>query len=111
MSRASIAASSRNVCRAQWTLLTANSVSSTSKFVAPRPRYTTQTERERWHAMLMHVAMERGYKPGWAAHKYKEKFGTWPPWGSSPRPISPLPEVRSWVRSRYIAHAKRRGAA
>jgi DNA repair protein RadD len=63
-------------------------------------------ERERWHAMLMHVAMERGYKPGWAAHKHKEKFGTWPPWGSSPRPIPPVLEVRSWVRSRDIAYAK-----
>jgi DNA repair protein RadD len=66
-------------------------------------------DRDRWHAMLMQVAIERGYKPGWAAHKYKEKFGTWPPWGSSPQPISPLPEVRSWVRSRLIAYAKRRG--
>jgi DNA repair protein RadD len=68
-------------------------------------------ERDCWHAMLMHVAKEYGYKPGWAAYMYKEKFGTWPPWGSSPRPISPLPEVRSWVRSRLIAYAKRRGAA
>jgi hypothetical protein len=68
-------------------------------------------ERTRWHAMLMHIAIECGYKPGWAAYMYKEKFDTWPPWGSSPRPISPLPEVRSWVRSRLIAYAKRRGAA
>jgi DNA repair protein RadD len=68
-------------------------------------------ERVRWHASLVQVAMERSYKPGWAAYMYKEKFGTWPPWGSSPRPISPPPEVRSWVRSRDIAHAKRRGAA
>ena len=28
------------------------------------------------------IADERGYKPGWVAHKYKEKFGTWPPWGA-----------------------------
>jgi hypothetical protein len=68
-------------------------------------------ERDRWHAMLMHITMERGYKPRWAACMYKEKFGAWPPWGSSPRPISPLPAVRSWVRSRLIAYAKRRGAA
>ena len=38
-------------------------------------------ERERWHAMLVWIANERDYKPGWVAHKYKEKFGTWPPWG------------------------------
>jgi DNA repair protein RadD len=68
-------------------------------------------ERTRWHAMLMHIAMERGYKPGWAACMYQEKFGIWPPRGPSPRPIPPVPEVRSWVRSRLIVYAKRRGAA
>jgi DNA repair protein RadD len=68
-------------------------------------------QRDCWHAMLLQIAIERGCKAGWAAHRYKEKFGTWPPWGSSPRPISPVPEVRSWVRSRLIAYAKRRGAA
>jgi DNA repair protein RadD len=34
-------------------------------------------ERKRWHAMLTYVARERGYKPGWAAYKFKEKFGSW----------------------------------
>jgi DNA repair protein RadD len=61
--------------------------------------------------MLAHLGIERGYKPGWAAHKYKEKFGAFPPWGSSPQPTPPSPEVRSWVRSRLIAYAKARGAA
>jgi hypothetical protein len=64
----------------------------------------------RWHAMLTHIGSARGYKPGWAAHKYREKFGTWP----AIRNISPLPpslEVRSWVRSRDIAYAKGRQKA
>jgi DNA repair protein RadD len=64
-------------------------------------------ERERWHAMLTYVAQDRSYKPGWVAHKYKEKFGVFPPWGADPKPIEPTPEVRSWVRSRMIAYAKR----
>ena len=63
-------------------------------------------ERERWHAMLIWIASERGYKPGWAAHKYKEKFGAWPPWGAAPEPIPPTAECRSWVRSRMIAYAR-----
>jgi superfamily II DNA or RNA helicase len=42
--------------------------------------------RERWHAMLKAIAIERGYKPGWAAVNYKEKFGDWPLWGSNPGP-------------------------
>ena len=68
-------------------------------------------ERARWHAMLIYIGRERGYKPGWASHKYKDKFDTWPPWDSAPQPIPPLPEVRSWVRSRDIAYAKRRAAS
>jgi superfamily II DNA or RNA helicase len=67
-------------------------------------------QRARWHAMLIWIGEERGYKPGWAAHKYKEKFGVFPAWGALPDPITPAPEVRSWVRSRLIAYAKRRVA-
>jgi DNA repair protein RadD len=62
--------------------------------------------RARWHGMLTYIAGERGYQPGWVAHKYKEKFGGWPAWGSRPEPIPPTPECRSWVRSRMIAFAR-----
>jgi hypothetical protein len=61
--------------------------------------------------MLAYIAVERGYKPGWSAHKFKEKFGVWPPWDARPQPIEPTPEVRSWVRSRQIAYAKSRNVA
>ena len=64
--------------------------------------------RARWHAMLKTICLERGHQPGWIAHKYREKFGTWPVWGSNPQPIPPTPEVRSWVRSRVIAFARSR---
>jgi superfamily II DNA or RNA helicase len=64
--------------------------------------------RARWYAMFAHIALERGYQRGWIAHKYREKFGAWPDWGAPPQPIPPSPEVRSWVRSRMIAYAKRR---
>jgi DNA repair protein RadD len=63
-------------------------------------------QRMRWHAMLTHICQEQGYNPGWARHKYKEKFGDWPAWGPPPNPIPPTPEVSSWVRSRNIAFAK-----
>jgi DNA repair protein RadD len=62
-------------------------------------------ERMRWHGMLTALANERGYKPGWVGHKFKEKFGMWPATHSA-RPIEPSPEVLSWVRSRIIAYAK-----
>jgi DNA repair protein RadD len=63
-----------------------------------------------WHAMLTHIAEQRGYKPGWIAHKFKEKFGFWPTRRYVPA-IEPSPEVLSWVRSRNIAFAKRRAVA
>jgi superfamily II DNA or RNA helicase len=58
-----------------------------------------------WQAMLASIANERGYKSGWVAYKYKEKFGHWPP-TRSVEPIPPSAEVRSWVRSRQIAFAR-----
>ena len=58
---------------------------------------------------LLWIARERGYKDGWAAHKYREKFGTFPTFAKTPE--APTPEVRSWVRSRQIAYAKGRQKA
>lgn len=63
--------------------------------------------RHEWHRMLVGIAVQRGYKLGWAAYKFREKFGHWP----DSRQVAPLdasPEVRSWVRSRQIAWAKSR---
>src|SRR5262249_49769731 len=70
------------------------------------PAYDPETRRQ-WHSMFAYIAGERGYKPGWVAHQYRTKFGTFPPWGSTPEPIPPTPEVKSWVRSRMIAFARR----
>jgi DNA repair protein RadD len=59
----------------------------------------------RFHGMLAYIGRERGYQPGWAAHKFKEKFGTWPA-TRYPDPMPPDDAVRAWVRSRQIAFAK-----
>ena len=67
--------------------------------------------RTQWLGMLKAIAVERGYKPGWAARNFKEKFGNWPQYGLVVQPIPPTPEVRSWVRSRLIAYAKSKSAA
>jgi superfamily II DNA or RNA helicase len=68
--------------------------------VAPSPR-----EKEAFHSQLLWIAREKSYQPGWAAYKFREKFGHWPP-RRNPTPTPPLPEVVSWVRSRQIAFAK-----
>ncbi len=67
----------------------------------------TMAEKQSWYSSLLGIVEERGYKRGWAARKYKEKFGVWPN-PLSEYAIEPLPVVRSWVRSRMIAYAKAR---
>jgi superfamily II DNA or RNA helicase len=77
--------------------------------VRGRKAKRAEHDREKWLAMLTYIGDERGYKPGWAAYKFKEKFGEWPPRGAV-TPLPPNAEVRSWVRSRNIAWAKSRAA-
>lgn len=66
----------------------------------------TMDEKLAWYAQLRGIAQERNYKPGWAFHKYKTKFGKEPPSGMEPAPLMPSPEVMRWVRSQQIAYAK-----
>jgi DNA repair protein RadD len=66
-------------------------------------------ERLRFYGMLQWYVVERGYKPGWASHKFKEKFGDWPIWRDAD-PVVPDEATRAWVRSRQIAFAKARAA-
>jgi len=80
------------------------------------PQQWSDDQRLDFFGQLTAIQHERGYKPGWAACKYKEKFGNWPPWprGFAPSAVEPTPEVRRWVKSRAIAWAKSqqlRGAA
>lgn len=37
--------------------------------------------RQRWdyYAMMTTMARQRGYKPGWASHRYRARYGEWPP--------------------------------
>jgi superfamily II DNA or RNA helicase len=75
------------------------------------PSQNDPNERIRWHAMFVHIAAARGYSPKWPLAKYREKWGTWPPYGAKPAPIAPTAEVLAWVRSRAIAYAKSKAGA
>lgn len=66
--------------------------------------------KQKWYSMLCQIGDERGYKPGWAARKYQEKFEVWPRNLSEIR-MTPDAEVRNWVLSRNIAWAKGRNNA
>jgi superfamily II DNA or RNA helicase len=77
-----------------------------------RAKIPTVQEKIVFHAELRWLAADRGYKSGWAAHQYKNKFGVFPPWDWNDRPTcEPTASTLSWVRSRQIAYAKRRATA
>jgi superfamily II DNA or RNA helicase len=69
-------------------------------------------EKIAWAASLKAYEIERGYKSGWWANKYKEKYGVWPN-DSRVRYVAPAlevqPFVRSWITSRNIRWAKSEG--
>jgi superfamily II DNA or RNA helicase len=65
-------------------------------------------EKADFFAQLKSYARSRGYAPGWAANKYRDKFGVWP---NDPRikhavSQAPTPTVLSWIKSTQIAWAK-----
>ncbi len=65
-------------------------------------------DRAVWYAELRGHAEQRGYRNGWAAHKYRDRFGTFPPWPWNDAPTAaPGPAVLGWVKSRNIAWARR----
>lgn len=61
--------------------------------------------RQDWYSGFLYVCMEKGYKEGWAANQYRNKFGSWP---DGLRKVAKQPSlaVRSYIRSRQIAYAK-----
>ena len=72
--------------------------------IAKRER-VAQADRQKFYSELVHVAESRGYKPGWAFWKFKEKFGT------EPRGLRTVPETVSfdtlkWIQSQQIRYAK-----
>jgi superfamily II DNA or RNA helicase len=76
-----------------------------------KKRAATMQEKRQFLGELTHIAMSRGYSPGWASHKFKERFGVWPHKDLGAPRFEPCPETISWVKSRQIAFAKRKEAA
>lgn len=68
----------------------------------------TQEEKQRWYAMMLHIASRLGKKPGYAYYAYKKKFGVGPDnkWQKSTPPIPPDPEVSGWMHHYRIWQRK-----
>jgi superfamily II DNA or RNA helicase len=69
---------------------------------ANRKLHKSNTE---FYAELVYYGRLKGYKDGWAAHKYKEKFAVFPK-GLHLDPKPPTPETLRWIKSRMIAYSK-----
>lgn len=61
------------------------------------------------YSQLLGFAEMRGFKAGWAWHKYAEFFGGKHPAGLKQIGATPTPEILGWIKSRQIAAAKARG--
>jgi hypothetical protein len=71
---------------------------------------TDKKDQQRFYSELIMHAHDRNYKIGWAAYKFKEKFGT------SPRGLQEIAapisqKTASWIKHRNIAWAKSRNRA
>lgn len=71
--------------------------------------YTVE-EKANWYGQLRALELAGGKKPGWAAHKYREKFEVWPnlPAIRDAPHRTPTPEVKSFVQAMNIRYAKSR---
>jgi DNA repair protein RadD len=68
-----------------------------------------RAEQLRWYSGLLHYARARnfGKAEGWAAHKFRDKFGVWPsPSVKAVEPRYPDPDVSGWVTSEFIRWKK-----
>lgn len=71
-------------------------------------RQYTWEQKAAFFGELLGYAQDKGYKPGWAANKYREKFGVWPNKMSHVEAAECSFETSQWIRSRNIAWAKSR---
>jgi superfamily II DNA or RNA helicase len=61
--------------------------------------------KKKWYSMLLWYQDDRKKAHGWAAHRYRDKFGVWPN-GIHVTPTKPDIEVGNWIRAKAIAWAK-----
>lgn len=71
-------------------------------------REWTDERKMRFFLELAAYGEGRGYKPGWASFKYKERFGDWPAWKWKQHSerhggIDPSLDTVRWIKSRMIA--------
>lgn len=69
---------------------------------------TSSTDKRQFFGELIGYAKQKAYKPGWAAQKYKSRYGVWPNAHRDADPIYPTRETLNWIRHEQIKWSKRK---
>jgi DNA repair protein RadD len=97
----------RPVTKAKWVEISDGELGRVVRNRSVAAPMHTANDQQEFYAQLLWVAREKGYQRGWAAHKFKEKFGKWPrPPMRIIKPMLPTDTMRAWLKSRQIAFAK-----
>jgi hypothetical protein len=65
----------------------------------------SQSEKQDFYSGLVQIAIDREYAPGWAWHKFHEKFKHTPE-GLHRNPRTPSKQVWGWVNRKAIARSR-----
>jgi hypothetical protein len=63
-------------------------------------------EKADWYAQMLYISRSKGYKDGWAANKFKEKFNEWPKRKNGVVPVQPGPDVLRFIQHLNIKRAR-----
>lgn len=66
---------------------------------------TPQAMRQMYFNTMVRMARAKGYKPGFAGARYKEKYGHWPPWAWSEQAKATFASDPEW-QANHEAHLK-----
>jgi DNA repair protein RadD len=80
----------------------------TGKAARKANREVSWPDKAAWMGSFLTYAQRKGYKPGWAANNYRDKFGAWPNDDRVRyvRPCEVIPDVQRWITHKNIAWAK-----
>jgi superfamily II DNA or RNA helicase len=78
-----------------------------TKAQANANKHWTWEAKEKFFGELKWHGAVKGYKVGWPAQKYRDRFGVWPDAHRDAAPREPGYATLAWIRSTQIAWAKR----
>ena len=79
------------------------------KPAAKKPEHYSHEEKQAFYSGLVYLCRERGYKSGWSANQYRDRFGVYPR-GMFDIPTPPGPDVIAFERRSRIRYVKAREA-